>query len=161
MSNNQNRPSAPQPPQQNRDAREQDTRESAYRVETWAPPDVLPEIVKMPGYEYRWVRTAAMGDDDPTNISRSYREGWSPVAPEEQAHMSPFNDSRAAQRGSIEVGGLILCKCPTKLMKQRDEYYQTRARNEQKAIDENLMRENDARMPLFKERKSKTTFGNG
>jgi len=29
------------------------------------------------------------------------------------------------------------------------------------AVDNNFMRENDPRMPLFNERKSKVTFGNG
>lgn len=163
--NNQQRtsnvPAAPTAQAQNRDGREQDTRESEYRIESWAPPETLPEITKKPGWSYRWVRTAAMGEEDPINVSRSYREGWSPETPDQQPHMSAVNDSRAAQRGSIEIGGLLLCKCPEKFTKQRDAYYAARVKQEQQAIDQNLMKEEDSRMPLFSQRKTKVTFGSG
>lgn len=159
--NNQQRPSTPPAPPQNRDAREHDTREAAAREEDWAPPETLPEIVKMPGYAYRWVRTAAMGEDDPINVNRSYREKWSPVAASEQPHLVSLSDARAGQKGNIEIGGLLLCKCPEKFMQQRDAHYAARVRQEQQAIDQNLMKEQDHRMPLFNERKTKVTFGNG
>ena len=160
MSNNQNRP--PQPPApQPRDPRELESRAAEAREQTWAPPETLPEIVRQDGYVYRWIRTAINGEDDPMNVSRSTREHWSPVSPDEQPQMRDFFNPRAAQKGSIEIGGLLLCKCPEKIMKQRDAYYAGRAAQEQKAINENLMKENDSRMPLFNQQRSKVVFGNG
>lgn len=159
--NNQNRtPQPPQPPQ-NREGRDLDTRATSAREETWAPPDVLPEIVKQPGYAYRWIRTATNGEDDPTNVSRATREKWSPVSPDEQPHMVDFANPRAGQKGSIEIGGLMLCKCPEGVMKQREAYYANRTRMEQQAVDSNLMNEQDARMPIHMDRKTKVTFGSG
>lgn len=163
MSNhNQQRPAVPTPPTaQTRDSRDDTSREGQYRVESWAPPETLPEVRKIPGWAYRWIRTAALGEDDAMNVNRSFREGWSAVAPDEQPHLTALNDSRAAQRGSIEIGGLLLCKCPEKLMQQRTQHYEGLTRQAQKSVDNTLMKEQDARMPLFKERKTKVTFGSG
>ena len=59
------------------------------------------------------------------------------------------------------VGGLMLCKTPTELVAERNEYFNGQANSQMKAVDNNLMRENDPRMPLFNDRKSKVTFGSG
>jgi len=131
------------------------------REETWAPPETLPHVEKKPGMAYRWTRTAFSGEEDALNISRALREKWVPVPLTEQPHMAPFNDPRAAHKGEIAVGGLLLMYCPEKFMQQRDAYYAQRARQEQIAVDNNLMNEQDHRMPLIREHKSKVTFGNG
>jgi hypothetical protein len=60
---------------------------------------------------------------------------------------------------SVEMGGLVLCKIPKEFMRQRAEYYQQQADTQMNSIDNNFMRENDPRMPLFKERSSKVSFG--
>ena len=44
---------------------------------------------------------------------------------------------------------------------QRNAYYQGQTQAQTEAVDNNFMRESDARMPLFKERKSSTSFGKG
>jgi hypothetical protein len=62
---------------------------------------------------------------------------------------------------NIEIGGLILCKTPEEFVEQRNKYYQDQTEAQTKAVDNNLMRENDPRMPIFNERKSTTTFGKG
>lgn len=163
MSNNhsQNR-QAPQPPAaQNRDSRTLESRDADAREETWAPPETLPEVIKKPGMAYRWTRTAYNGTEDPLNMSRAIREKWEPVPLNEQPQMAPFNDPRAIQKGSIEIGGLLLMYCPDKFMKQRDAYYQGRTRQEQEAVDQNLMNEQDPRMPLYRSHKSRVTFGQG
>ena len=61
----------------------------------------------------------------------------------------------------IEIGGLLLCKTPVEFVKQRRDYYAKQTSAQTEAVDNNLMRQNDPRMPLFKERKSSTSFGNG
>lgn len=168
MSNqNQQPPRAAQPqPQQNRDSREAESRDLemralAARPETWAPPEHLPTPIFQAGYDYRWVRTATMGEDDPMNVNRQFREGWSPVSVEEQPHMAMAVDANSKHKGSVEVGGLLLCKAPKEFMAKRAQYYNNITKQAQVSVDSNLMKENDPRMPLFREARSKVTFGGG
>jgi hypothetical protein len=62
-------------------------------------------------------------------------------------------------KGNIEIGGLLLCKAPKELMDQRTEYYRKQSEAQIIAVDNNYMRSEDKRMPLFRERKS--SFGRG
>ena len=64
-------------------------------------------------------------------------------------------------KDNIVIGGLLLCKAPTELVKERNDYYAHQNRSQMVAVDNNLMRENDPRMPLFNERKTTVTFGKG
>jgi hypothetical protein len=47
------------------------------------------------------------------------------------------------------------------MVEQRNEYYTQQSRAQMNSVDNNLMRENDPRMPLFNERKTNVTFGKG
>jgi hypothetical protein len=62
---------------------------------------------------------------------------------------------------SIEIGGLLLCKTPTEFVRQRNDYYQRQTEGQMQSVDNNFMRENDPRMPVFKERRSEVKFGRG
>jgi hypothetical protein len=64
-------------------------------------------------------------------------------------------------KDNVVIGGLLLCKAPVELVKERNEYYTNQTRSQMIAVDQNLMRENDPRMPLFNERKTTVTFGKG
>jgi hypothetical protein len=44
---------------------------------------------------------------------------------------------------------------------QRNAYYAQQADAQMQSVDNAYMRENDPRMPLFKERSTKVTFGKG
>ena len=44
---------------------------------------------------------------------------------------------------------------------QRNSYYRNQAEAQMQSVDNTYMRENDPRMPMFKERKSTVTFGKG
>lgn len=137
------------------------TREETKRVESWAPASTLPEPDKLPGYAYRWVRVSSLGQNDPRNISSKLREGWEPVRIEEQPRFKLLVDPDSRFKDNVEVAGLLLCKAPEELMKQRKDYYSRKNQAQMESVDNNFMRENDARMPLFRERKSTTSFGNG
>lgn len=137
-------------------------RASSARKQEWRPPETLPEPNKLPGYAYRWIRTSMMGTADPRNVHSKTREGWEPVSVKEQPHMQMFVDTHAGRdKDAIEIGGLILCKMPEEFVEQRRRYYNTQAARQMDTVDNNFMRENDARMPLFRERKSEVSFGNG
>jgi hypothetical protein len=47
------------------------------------------------------------------------------------------------------------------MIEQRTAYYNNQAASQMQSVDNSLMRENDPRMPLFNDRKTKVTFGRG
>ena len=64
-------------------------------------------------------------------------------------------------KDNIVMGGLMLCKAPVELVAERNSYYSQQADSQIESVDNNLMRENDPRMPLFHDRKSSVSFGKG
>jgi len=144
---------------ENRILRENATRDTSARPKQWAPAELLPEPDKQPGYAYRWVRTSALNLADPRNLSSKLREGWEPVDVSEQPRMQLLIDPTSRFRDNIEIGGLLLCKTPTEFIEQRTQHFNNQTRAQTEAVDNNLMRQSDPRMPLFNERKSTTSFG--
>ena len=145
----------------NRQDRELETRTMVEKPKQWSPPELLPEPVKMPGYSYRWIRVATLNTADPRNISAKLREGWEPVKIEEQPQFQLLIDPNSRFKDNIEVGGLLLCKTPTEMVDQRNAYYNKQTQAQAEAVDNNLMSQSDPRMPLFRERKSSSSFGKG
>jgi len=146
---------------ENRLVRELENRESAQRKVTWTPPQVLPAPKEQPGWVFRWIRTSIMGVADPTNTSAKLREGWEPCKAEDHPELMLQADPNSRFKGNIEIGGLLLCKAPEEMMKQRDDFYLKQAQSQMDAVDNNFMRTNDQRMPLFNEKRSSTSFGRG
>jgi hypothetical protein len=146
---------------ENRLARELETRSTKERPKQWQRPETLPQPDKQPGYAYRWIRVSALGQADARNISSKTREGWEPVRIEEQPHFRMLVDPNSRFKDSIEVAGLLLCKIPDEFVEQRKAYFDKVAQDQIESVDNNFMRENDPRMPLFRERKSRTSFGKG
>lgn len=142
-------------------ARELETRTQTERPKMWQPASTLPEPDKQPGYSYRWVRVSALGQADPRNISSKLREGWEPVQIEEQPQFKLMVDPNSRFKDNVEVAGLLLCKIPNEFMDQRRDYFANLTRSQNESVDNNFMRENDPRMPLFRERKSSASFGKG
>ena len=141
--------------------RELDTRTQFERPKSWQPASALPEPDRQPGYDYRWVRVSTQGQADPRNVSSKIREGWEPVRIEEQPKFQMLVDPNSRFKDNIEVAGLLLCKIPNEFMDQRRTHYEALTRAQIESVDNNFMRENDPRMPLFRERQSKTSFGKG
>lgn len=146
---------------ENRLARELETRESTERVKAWQPASVLPEPDKQPGYAYRWIRVSSLNQSDPRNVSSKLRQGWEPVRIEEQPQFKMFVDKGSRYEDNIEVAGLLLCKMPEEFVAQRSEYFQKRNKDQMESVDNNFLRENDPRMPLFSDKKTSTSFGKG
>lgn len=146
---------------ENRTLRETATRELTQRPKSWSPADLLPEPTRQDGWEYRWIRKSMSGVSDPTNVSKSLREGWEPCRLEDHPELKLAVDKDAVASGMVEVGGLILCKLPSEMWSQREKYYSSQASEQMESVDAQLDRENDPRMPMFRDRQSKVTFGNG
>lgn len=146
---------------ENRLTRELDTRVIDERPKQWAPPELLPEPDKQAGFAYRWVRVALNNQADPRNVSAMLRQGWEPVKVEEQPKFKLLVDPNSRYKDSIEIGGLLLCKAPEEIVGQRSEYYAKQTQAQADAVDSSLMRQSDARMPMFSEKKTTTSFGKG
>ena len=102
-----------------------------------------------------------LNNADPRNVSARLREGWEPVKLEEQPKFRLLVDPDSRFQGCIEIGGLLLCKTPTELVDQQQAYYQNLTRQNEEAVNNSLMRQSDARMPLFREGKTSVSFGKG
>jgi len=142
-------------------ARELESRDTQERPKQWVRSEVLPEPNRKPGFTYRWVRVAMLGQQDPRNVSSKMREGWEPVLASEQPHLQMLVDPNSRFKDNIEVAGLLLCTMPDEMVDQRREYFTKQNESQMESVDNNFMRENDQRMPLFKEKRSTTSFGKG
>ena len=146
---------------QNRLDRMLDSRTTTARRLSWQAPEALPMPDDRPGWRHRYIRLSTMGQADPSNISKSLREGYEPVKAEEYPELMMHAATEGRFRGGIEIGGLLLCRIPKEFMEQRAQHYDTVNRSQMESVDNNFLRENDPRMPLFSEKKTKVTFGSG
>ena len=141
--------------------REITNRTSQERPKQWQQAELLPEPDKTPGYAYRWIRVSTLDKADSRNLSGKLREGWEVVSVEEQPKFQLLVDPNSRFKDSIEIGGLLLCKTPSEFVGQRVKHFADMTRAQEEAVDNNLMRQSDARMPIFNERKSSSSFGKG
>lgn len=150
-------------PRDPRAPRSTDTREATSRShDSWVEPSNLPDPEPQDGYVFRWIRTATLGQIDPTNISTRFREGWEPAPKEDFEHMGLLKDQKSRFPDNLEVGGLLLCKMPEDRALARKEHFEKKAQQQVQASDHNFMKQSDPRMPVLKpERSNMTTFGTG
>lgn len=146
---------------QTRAPRELESRSVSYRPQSWRAPDVLPNPDHRPGWKHRWVRLSTLGQADPSNISAKLREGYEPCKAEEYPELMMHATTEGRFQGGIEMGGLLLCRIPEEFMEQRAAYYANQNKAQVESVDNNFLRENDPRMPLYSEKKTKVTFGSG
>lgn len=146
---------------ENRINRELQTREKTTRKRAWQRPELLPNPMPEEGYTYHWVRVSTLGTADATNVSSKLREGWEPVKAADHPEITMVTVENERFADNVVIGGLMLCKAPVELVQERNEYYDQQTKAQMQSVDNNFMRENDPRMPLFNERKTKVTFGSG
>lgn len=132
-----------------------------FRKYQWKPADALPMPVAPPGMHYRYVRRSIRGEEDVNNFGKYMREGWVTVPLADHPELETSVDASARNSGMIQIGDLILCKIPMEVKLARDAHFSTMNARQMEAVDNNLMRESDPRMPLFNNRESKVTFGKG
>ena len=146
---------------ENRLDRDLGSRETESRKKAWQRPELLPSPNPEPGYDFHWVRVSTQGQVDATNVSSKLREGWEPVKASDHPEITLVTIENERFKDNVVIGGLLLCKAPKELKEERTAYYESQTRSQMNSVDNNLMRENDPRMPLFNDRKTKVTFGNG
>ena len=145
----------------NRLDRELETREKTARKTAWKRPEVLPSPNQEEGYVYRWIRISTRGNVDGMNVSSKLREGWTAVKASDHPEITLVTIENDRFKDNVVIGGLMLCKAPVEMVDERNAYYNQQSESQMQSVDNNLMRENDPRMPLFNDRKTKVTFGKG
>ena len=138
-----------------------ETREDSVREDdSWIPSSVLPTPAPQDGWRFMWIRTSIMGNPDNTNVSKKFRDGWTPVKREDHPEIVGQSDINSQFEGNIEQGGLLLCKAPEEKIRSRTEYHEGINKKQMESVDRNYLRENDPRMPMLRpERSTRTTFG--
>jgi hypothetical protein len=138
-----------------------DTRQEMQRPTAWRAPESLPSPDDRPGWSHRWIRISVLGNSDPSNISSKLREGYEPCKAEDYPELMMHASVDGRFKGNIEIGGLLLCRIPAEFMDQRAKHFANLNQSQMESVDNNFLRENDPRMPLFSEKKSKVSFGSG
>ena len=145
---------------ENKTSRANDTRSKSERPKVWVQPSSLDAPPAPDGFRYRWIRAEVQGFQDTTNITSRQREGYELVRAEEVQNASDYPViDEGRYKGVIGVGGLLLAKVPVEIAKQRQEYMTQRHEERNEAVDNDLMKEQDSRMPINIERQSRVTFG--
>ena len=141
-------------------SRANQTRSKSERPKVWVPPSSLDAPPAPDGFRYRWIRAESVGFQDTKNISGRLREGYELVRSEEVENAADYPVVEDGKyKGVIGVGGLLLAKVPEEIAKQRQDYMTNRHRQRDEAVKNDLMKEQDQRMPINVERQSRVTFG--
>ena len=146
--------------QENKTSRANQTRSNSERPKVWVPPSSLDAPPAPDGFRYRWIRAESVGFQDTKNVTSRIREGYELVRAEEVENASDYPVvDEGRYKGVVGVGGLLLAKVPIEIAKQRQQYMTDRHKQKTEALDNDLMKEQDNRMPINVDRQSRVTFG--
>jgi len=144
----------------NKTSRANQTRSKTERPKVWVPPSSLDAPPAPDGFRYRWIRAESVGFQDVKNIQGRIRQGYELVRAEEIENASDYPVVEDGKyKGVVGVGGLLLAKVPEEIAQQRQEYMRSKAEGMDEAINNDLMKEQDNRMPINIDRQSRVTFG--
>jgi len=144
----------------NKTSRANQTRSKSERPKVWVPPSSLDAPPAPDGFRYRWIRAESVGFQDTKNITARIREGYELVRAEDIENSSDYPIVEDGKyKGVIGVGGLLLAKVPNEIAKQRQDYMARKHEDRNEAIKNDLMKEQDKRMPIDVERQSRVSFG--
>jgi hypothetical protein len=144
----------------NKTSRANQTRSKTERPKVWVPPSSLDAPPAPDGFRYRWIRAESIGFQDTKNITARIREGYELVRSEDIENSSDYPVVEDGKyKGIIGVGGLLLAKVPNEIAQQRQDYMARKHEDRNEAIKNDLMKEQDKRMPIDVERQSRVSFG--
>ena len=145
---------------ENKTSRASQSRSKSERPKVWVPPSSLDAPPAPDGFRYRWIRAESVGFQDTKNITGRIREGYELVRSEEIENASDYPVVEEGRyKGVVGVGGLLLAKVPNEIAKQRQDYMSQKHEDRSEAVEHDLMKEQDKRMPINIERQSRVTFG--
>jgi hypothetical protein len=142
-----------------RASRASQTREKEARKKVWTPPSSLDAPPAPNGYRHRWIRVESMGFQDTKNVAGRLRSGYEMVRADEYPDSDYPIIEDGKYKGVIGVGGLVLTRVPEEIAQQRSEYYAQQGIDQDKAVDNDLMKEQHPSMPINVDRQTRVTFG--
>ena len=145
--------------EQKKPLRAANIRSKTERPKEYKPPSSLDAPPAPDGFRHRWIRAESMGFNDTKSIHGRLRSGYELVrADEYDSNTYPaVLDGKYA--GVIGVGGLLLARIPEELAQQRMDYQKRQTDGQDEAVENDLLRDQDKRMPISVDRNSKHTFG--
>ena len=142
-----------------RATRDMKTRETEKREESWKPAPLLPQPNPREGIDFRYVRASMRGESDNINVSQALRDGWEPVLSNDYPELKVMSDRGSQYPDNVLIGGLLLCSRPSEIGDKFKELASKEVKDQMEGLDRNYFREQDPRMPMISERKSRITFG--
>jgi len=144
---------------ENKTSRAAVTRTKTERPKEYKPPSSLDAPAAPDGFRHRWIRAESMGFNDTKNIHGRLRSGYELVRADEYDDDQYPTVLDGKYAGVIGVGGLLLARIPEELAQQRIDYQRKQTEGQDEAIENDLLRDQDKRMPISVDRNSKHTFG--
>jgi hypothetical protein len=144
----------------NKTPRATESRVKTERKKVWTNPSSLDAPPAPPGFKHRWIRESVRGYDDKANVFKRLREGYELVKADEYPdwNLPTIDDGKHA--GVIGIGGLLLARVPIEIAESRNKYFEDQTKDAQTAVDNDLLKTSDPRMPISKpDRQSRVTFG--
>ena len=135
------------------------TRSKTERPKVYKPPSSLDAPPAPDGYRHRWIRAESVGFQDSKNIFGRLREGYELVRADEYKDSDYPIVNEGKYAGVIGVGGLLLARIPEELATARSSYQKQLSEGQDEAIENDLLKDQDKRMPIKVDRSSKHTFG--
>ena len=135
------------------------TRSKTERPKVYKPPSSLDAPPAPDGFRHRWIRAESLGFNDQKNIHGRLRSGYELVRADEYKDSDYPIVTDGKYAGVIGVGGLLLARIPEELAQQRIDYQKSLSEGQDEAIENDLLRDQDKRMPIKIDRNSKQTFG--
>ena len=140
-------------------SRAAETRTKTERPKEYKPPSSLDAPPAPNGFRHRWIRAESLGFNDTKNIHGRLRSGYELVRADEYKDSDYPIVTDGKYAGIIGVGGLLLARIPEELAQQRIDYQKSLSEGQDEAIENDLLRDQDKRMPIKIDRNSKQTFG--
>ena len=144
----------------NKTSRAAVTRSKTERPKEYKPPSSLDAPPAPDGFRHRWIRAESMGFNDTKNIHGRLRSGYELVRADEYDDGDSYPivmDGKYA--GVIGVGGLLLARIPEELAQSRIDYQKRQTEGQDEAVENDLLKDQDKRMPMKFERSSKNFGG--
>jgi len=143
----------------NRTSRASQTREKEARKKVWTPPSSLDAPPAPNGFRHRWVRIESMGFQDTKNVAGRLRSGYELVRSDEYPDSDFPVIGEGKYAGVIGVGGLVLTRVPEEIAESRAQYYSDQGKEQDQAVENDLMKEQHPSMPINIDRQTRVTFG--
>jgi hypothetical protein len=134
-------------------------RSKTERPKEYKPPSSLDAPPAPDGFRHRWIRAESMGFNDTKSIHGRLRSGYELVRADEYDSESYPVVMDGKYAGVIGVGGLLLARIPEELAQSRVAYQQRQTEGQNEALENDLLKDQDKRMPMKYEHSSKNFGG--